>query len=236
MGRWYNQSATHSDQQRTHMTITNRQTYRVNDLNRTSGLQHVHQQYTQLRAACLPACHAHAKPPLQRPRRNNREPSIDFVTDQYTGWRSFGTWHLGLAIMQRPESYTQHVMIRAGASFTVLISYFPQSLTSSICYSLLAFSWSIQKLFSQNWWQPSYLCSLLSFPSHRSTRSSSIITLSRPSLTSRLKIANRSYHHSAPVLWNSLPSDLRQVAYHVTPSPILNSPVFDLLNSLFLKS
>jgi len=38
--------------------------------------------------------------------------------------------------------------------------------------------------------QPSYLRSLLSFPSHRCTRSSSLITLSRPSLTSRLKIAN----------------------------------------------
>jgi len=49
--------------------------------------------------------------------------------------------------------------------------------------------------------QPSYLRSLLSFPSHRCTRSSSLITqVSRPSLTSRLKIANRSFYHSAPVL------------------------------------
>jgi len=36
-----------------------------------------------------------------------------------------------------------------------------------------------------------------------------------------LKIAIRSYYHSAPVLWNNLPSDLRHVAHHVTPSPIL---------------
>jgi len=42
----------------------------------------------------------------------------------------------------------------------------------------------------------SYLHSLLSFPSRRYTRSSSLITLSRPSLISRLKIANRSYYHS----------------------------------------
>ena len=83
--------------------------------------------------------------------------------------------------------------------------------------------------------QPSYLRSLLSFPSHRSTRSSSLITLSRPSLTSRLKIANRSFGHSAPVLWNSLPSDLRHVAHHVTPSPTLHSPVSDLSNSIFHK-
>jgi len=82
--------------------------------------------------------------------------------------------------------------------------------------------------------QPSYLRSLLSFPSHRCTRSSSRIALSRTSLTSRLKIANRSYYHSAPVLWNNLPSDLL-IAHHVTMSPILNSLVSDISTSLFLK-
>jgi len=54
--------------------------------------------------------------------------------------------------------------------------------------------------------QPSYICSLLSLPSHHSTRYSSLITLSRPSLTSCLKNANRSFYHPAPVLRNSLPS------------------------------
>jgi len=83
--------------------------------------------------------------------------------------------------------------------------------------------------------QPSYLRSLLSFPSHRCTRSSSLITLSRLSLTSRLKRANRSFYHSAPVLWNNLPSHLRHVVHHVTPSPITNSPVSDLSISPFLK-
>jgi len=32
--------------------------------------------------------------------------------------------------------------------------------------------------------------------------------------------------------WNSLPSDLRHDTHHVTPS-ILNSPVYDILSSLF---
>jgi len=62
--------------------------------------------------------------------------------------------------------------------------------------------------------------SLLSFPSHRCTRSSSLISLSRPSLTFRLKIANRSYYHSAPILWNNLPFHLRQIVHHITPSSI----------------
>jgi len=48
--------------------------------------------------------------------------------------------------------------------------------------------------------QPSYICSLLSLSSLHSTRSSSLITRSRPSFTSLLKIANRSFYHSAPVL------------------------------------
>jgi len=46
-------------------------------------------------------------------------------------------------------------------------------------------------------------CSLLSFPSHRSIQYSSLATLSRPSSTSHLKIVDISFHHSAPVLWNS---------------------------------
>jgi len=51
-------------------------------------------------------------------------------------------------------------------------------------------------------------------------RKSSYQDHSRPSLTSRFKIAKRSFYHSAPVLWKSLPSDLRLVARHVTPSTI----------------
>jgi len=66
--------------------------------------------------------------------------------------------------------------------------------------------------------QTSLLRSLLSFPSHRSTQSNtSLIALSRPVLTSRLKIANIPYYHSAPVLWNNLPPHLRQIVHHVTP-------------------
>jgi len=86
-----------------------------------------------------------------------------------------------------------------------------------IKYKVLSFNLNISKLVN--------LCSLLSSPSYRCTRSSSLITLCRPSLTSRLKIANRSKYHYAPVLRNNLPSHLRHVAHHVTPFSILNSPV-----------
>jgi len=104
------------------------------------------------------------------------------------------------------------------------------SLNERIKYKVLSLTYESLKTG-----QPSYLRSLLSFSSRRCTRSSSLNTLSRHSLTSCLKIANRSFCHSAPVLWNNLPSHIRQVVHHVTPSAISNSPVSDLSISLFLK-
>ncbi len=53
--------------------------------------------------------------------------------------------------------------------------------------------------------------SLLTVQPARSTRSGSLITLSRPS-TPKLKISDRSFHHKAPAIWNSLPAHLRQPA------------------------
>ena len=83
---------------------------------------------------------------------------------------------------------------------------------------------------------PSDLRSLLSFTLHRSTRSSSLITLNRPAVTSGLKMSNRSFFHSALVLWNSLPSHLRHSAHHSTSSsPTSGSCISDLSTSVFLK-
>jgi len=58
--------------------------------------------------------------------------------------------------------------------------------------------------------QPFYLHSLLNVQSNRTTHSSDIITLQRPSVRSHLKVTDRSFTHHAPVLWNSLPKQLRQ--------------------------
>jgi hypothetical protein len=75
--------------------------------------------------------------------------------------------------------------------------------------------------------QPSYLRSLLCLQSSRSTRSSSVVTLTRPSNPSRLKITNRSFYHTAPALWNNLPTELRAYAP--------NTHSFALSTSQFLK-
>lgn len=57
--------------------------------------------------------------------------------------------------------------------------------------------------------KPSYLYNLLNLQANTPTRSSTVITLQRPPVNSRLKISDRSFTHHAPALWNSLPKDLR---------------------------
>ena len=42
------------------------------------------------------------------------------------------------------------------------------------------------------------------------TRSSSVVTLARPSVSSSLQITNRSFRYASPHLWNQLPSLFRQ--------------------------
>ena len=61
--------------------------------------------------------------------------------------------------------------------------------------------------------QPMHLFKLVSVQSPRSTRSSSVVTISRPPTSSSLKITNRSFQHAAPRLWNKLPHSFRNLIY-----------------------
>jgi len=65
--------------------------------------------------------------------------------------------------------------------------------------------------FSKTGQLRSYLRSLLSFPSHRCTRSFSFITLSRPSLTYCFKIANRSFYVILLLFYGTISHLIRQV-------------------------
>ena len=64
--------------------------------------------------------------------------------------------------------------------------------------------------------QPSYLRNLNSLQPPRSTRSSSVVTLSRPPTIS-LKITDRSFSYASPRLWNQLPDSFRQ-PHHIPVS------------------
>jgi len=59
-----------------------------------------------------------------------------------------------------------------------------------------------------------FVYNLISVQPHRSTRSSYIITLSRPPSSSSLKVNNRSFRHASPCLWNQLPKQLRLPTDH----------------------
>jgi len=65
--------------------------------------------------------------------------------------------------------------------------------------------------------QPDYLHNLISVQSSGRTRSSSVVTLARPSVSSSLQITNRSFRYASPHLWNQLPSSFRQP--HCVHSP-----------------
>ena len=83
--------------------------------------------------------------------------------------------------------------------------------------------------------RPSYLRTLLSVNHAHSTRSSSLITLTRPTNKSSLKITNRSFCLAAPALWNSLPSGLRQKSHSTSPQSASYSSPFDISPLVFHK-
>ena len=72
--------------------------------------------------------------------------------------------------------------------------------------------------------RPAYLHSLVNLNHSRSTRSSSLVTLNRPSNPPHLQITNRSFYHTAPAMCNCLPSEFRQLVPFSSTSPLAISP------------
>jgi len=58
--------------------------------------------------------------------------------------------------------------------------------------------------------QPVYLHNVISVQSAGRTRSSSLVTLDRPPVSSSLQITNLSFTYASSYLWNQLPSSFRQ--------------------------
>ena len=78
-------------------------------------------------------------------------------------------------------------------------------ITERIEYKLLSLTYKVLTTT-----QPSYLHKLITVQPPRSTRSSSLVTLARPSTSSSLRITDRSFQYASPRLWNQLPAPLRQ--------------------------
>jgi len=79
--------------------------------------------------------------------------------------------------------------------------------------------------------QLSYLNNLISVQPPRNTRSSSVVTLSRPPTISALKITDRSFRYASPRPWNQLPDSFRQPR-----QSCLDSLPHSLVNSSLLSS
>ena len=94
-------------------------------------------------------------------------------------------------------------------------------ISERIHYKILSITYSV---LQSN--RPSYLRNLLSVQNKINTRSSSAITLTRPSNPSTLLVTNRSFTFTAPFLWNKLPTDMRLPSYDDSSSLSLSSPVF----------
>ena len=91
--------------------------------------------------------------------------------------------------------------------------------------------------------KPSSISDLLTIQPTRSTRSSAVVTLQRPSNPSRLKISDRFFYFQAPALWNATtPSSLSFSFFSISfsslaiffsiPQAAENSPFSSFLSSL----
>ena len=118
----------------------------------------------------------------------------------------------------------------------LLLSKPPNPVTLHLCYGLCAslkITGRIEcKLFSLRHTykvltttQPSYLHILITVQPRCSTRSSSLVTLTRPSALSSLRITDRSFQHASPRLWNQLQA---LPVNHALISPILTHPVLSV--------
>jgi len=99
------------------------------------------------------------------------------------------------------------------SSLVILRSLHWLKINERIEYKLLSLTYKVLTTS-----QPDYLHNLISLQSSGRTRSSSVVTLARPFVSSSLQITNRSFRYASPHLWNLLPSSFRQPhCVHSTP-------------------
>ena len=92
-------------------------------------------------------------------------------------------------------------------------------ITEHIEYKLLSLTYKVLTTT-----QPPYLHNLIFIQRSRINRSSSVVTLARPPLSSSLKITDRSFRYASPCLWNQLTLSLRQ-PHSGTSSSFSDSPI-----------
>src|SRR6218665_3439790 len=105
----------------------------------------------------------------------------------------------------RPPRHTQITLVLKSLHWLKITDRIHFKVLSLTCNSLQSY-------------QPTYLRQLFTIQPIRSTRSSSCLTLSRPSVTSHLMFSKRAISITAPRLWNDLPPQLRTISSPPPPS------------------
>jgi len=113
---------------------------------------------------------------------------------------------------QYPFSQPHELHVAWNTTSPILRSLHWLKINERIEYKLLSLTYKVLTTS-----QPDYLHNLISVQSSGRTRSSSVVTLARPSVSSSLQITNRSFTYASPHLWNKLPSSFRQP--HCVHSP-----------------
>jgi len=103
---------------------------------------------------------------------------------------------LACAVVKAPKS--SHII-------PILRSLHWLEITECIEYKLVSLTYKVLTTI-----QLSYLHNLIAVQPPRSTQSSFLVTLARPSTSSSLRITDHSFHYASPGLWNELPASLCQ--------------------------
>ena len=102
-------------------------------------------------------------------------------------------------------------------------------ITEHIEYKLLSLTFKVLTTT-----KPSYLHNIITIQPSRSTRSSSLVTLARSSVSSSLRITGRSFLYAPPHLWNQLPASLHELCTNHSnsdsPSPMSGTSVVPSTN------
>jgi len=133
----------------------------------------------------------------------------DFIFGSWKSWIMPGVG--ATAVLALIISVMLSYKLRALSSSLALLSLTNREhamlteLNERIEYKLLSLTYKVLTTT-----QPSYLHNLIIVKPPRSTRSSSLVTLALPSLSSSLRITDRSFQYASPRLWNQLPVSLCQ--------------------------
>jgi len=128
-----------------------------------------------------------------------------------------------------------NTLLKDGSRHRLMPPYGVSIVTERIEYRLLSLTYKVLTTT-----QPSYLHNLVTVQPLRSTRSSSLVTLARPSTSSSLRITDRSFQYASPRLWNQLSAFLRQPSTNLSnsdsPSPTSGTSPIGSIDSLLSSS